>query len=623
MCIRDRSKGGAGDRGGQNAVRYVRLPFGVNSKRSAINLHGAPFPVTLHQWHPERRYTLTQIIEGLKLDVAAAGPKPGAKSKPGDKPRNDEPPTLRALRGAGRILREETSRPGTWHIVCPWSPEHTNADVTGTYYYEPNTNRNANEAFKCNHGHCAARTIRDLRDVLAPAGAFEDLTPLIRLDAPFEAARSIVAAKYQRGVDRTIVYWQSEFHVWEGSHYRLRPTPDVREMLYCTTAETADKQPKKRNIDELVDALKAASNLSDLTRPPAYLRDQTGDRCPRTFIPMKNGILIPETDELLPATPRLFATYALPFDFEPLAPPPHEWIKFLADLWGDDQESIHLLQEWMGYLLTPRTEQQKALMLIGPKRGGKGTIARIIQALLGEHNYCSPRLADLGTHFGLQGMIGKLLAVVSDARLGGNADVFALAENLLRITGEDAVSIPRKFMIDYTARLPTRIMVLTNELPRFTDGSGALPSRFLILRLTRTFFGAEDHGLESRLMTELPSILNWALTGLDRLTQRGRFVQPSAAAEMIEELELLASPVRAFLADECVIEPGATIAASHLFDAFTEWCRVNGRDHTGTAQTFGRDLRSALPNLKSTQPRQAGNRGRHYAGVRIRRLSDG
>lgn len=460
-------------------------------------------------------------------------------------------------------------------------------------------------------------------EVLKSRAKLGKVAPLIKLGAPFEAARVIVATKYQRGPDRTLVFWQGEFYVWTGSHYALTPTPDVREMLYRTAAESADRAPKKRNVDELLDALKAAANLSDLTRPPAYLRDEAGDRSPRTFIPMANGILIPETDELLPATPRLFATYALPFEFNRLAPPPVAWLAFLADLWGDDQESIGLLQEWMGYLLTGRTEQQKALLLIGPKRAGKGTIARVIGALLGDANLCSPTLGSLGTHFGLQSLIGKLLAVVSDARLGGHVDISAVVENLLRITGEDTISIPRKFMPDYTARLPTRFMLLTNEIPRFADGSGALPSRFLILRLTRTFYDNEDHCLEARLMAELPSILNWALTGLDRLTHRGRFMQPSAAHELIEELELLASPVRAFLADECVVEPGAETAASTLFDAFGAWCRANGREHTGTLQNFGRDLRAVLPNLKIFRPRHGASRTRHYAGIRLRRLSDG
>ena len=32
------------------------------------------------------------------------------------------------------------------------------------------------------------------------------------------------------------------------------------------------------------------------------------------------------------------------------------------------------------------TSQQKALMLVGPKRSGKGTIARILEAVIGPHN---------------------------------------------------------------------------------------------------------------------------------------------------------------------------------------------------------------------------------------------
>lgn len=152
--------GAAGDAGGQNVARWVRLPTGINGKASVVELFGAPFPVTLHQWHPERRYTLRQIVEGLKLDARMPRDEQEA-------PRVDtELPTLRALRDAGRILREELSRPGTWHIVCPWSSEHTNGDPTGTYYYEPHTNRSPHEGFRCHHGHCAHRTIRDLRDAL-------------------------------------------------------------------------------------------------------------------------------------------------------------------------------------------------------------------------------------------------------------------------------------------------------------------------------------------------------------------------------------------------------------------------------------------------------------------------
>ena len=49
----------------------------------------------------------------------------------------------------------------------------------------------------------------------------------------------------------------------------------------------------------------------------------------------------------------------------------------LDQLWAGDSESIAALQEWFGYCLTNDTRQQKILMIVGPKRSGKGTIARV------------------------------------------------------------------------------------------------------------------------------------------------------------------------------------------------------------------------------------------------------
>ena len=85
-----------------------------------------------------------------------------------------------------------------------------------------------------------------------------------------------------------------------------------------------------------------------------------------------------------------------------------------------------------GYCLTADTSQQKAFAVIGPKRSGKGTIGRILVAMLGAHNCAAPTLAKLGRTFGLESLIGKRLAVISDARLSSRADQHAIAERIFR-----------------------------------------------------------------------------------------------------------------------------------------------------------------------------------------------
>ena len=94
------------------------------------------------------------------------------------------------------------------------------------------------------------------------------------------------------------------------------------------------------------------------------------------------------------------------------------WLEFLASLWPDDPDSIALLQEYVGYVLSGRTDMQKMLLLIGPTRSGKGTVARMLTELIGRGHVAGPTLASLGTNFGLSPLLGKPLAIISDARLG-------------------------------------------------------------------------------------------------------------------------------------------------------------------------------------------------------------
>jgi len=187
----------------------------------------------------------------------------------------------------------------------------------------------------------------------------------------------------------------------------------------------------------------------------------------------------------------------LDFDLDTEARPPEAWLAFLSQLWPHDPDSIDLLQEWFGYCLISDTSQQKMLLLEGPRRSGKGTIARILTGLVGPGNVVGPTSSSLAETFGIQPLIGKSLAIVSDARFTGE-HVGVVVERLLCISGEDRLTIGRKHIGAVTMKLPTRFMFLTNELPRLNDASTALAGRFLLLRLTRSFFDEEDLTLTDR-----------------------------------------------------------------------------------------------------------------------------
>ena len=251
-------------------------------------------------------------------------------------------------------------------------------------------------------------------------------------------------------------------------------------------------------------------------------------------MPAKNGLVhlpsvIDGKPAIRPHTPKYFSLSAVDYDFVGNALPTPKWFEFLRQLWpnSEDGENIDALQEWMGYCLTSDTRQQKILMLIGPKRSGKGTIARVLHALVGSANTCSPTLSSLGTNFGLWPLLGKSIAVISDARLGGRSDIAAIVERLLSISGQDPQTIDRKNLPPITCTLPTRFVIMSNELPRLHDTSGALVSRLIILRFTQSFYGQEDPELTNKLLAELPGILHWAIVGWKRLKQFGALCSAS------------------------------------------------------------------------------------------------
>ncbi len=131
-------------------------------------------------------------------------------------------------------------------------------------------------------------------------------------------------------------------------------------------------------------------------------------------------------------------------------------------------------------------------------------------------------------------------------------------ERLLSISGEDTITVDRKYRDPWTGRLPTRFMILTNELPRFSDSSGALASRFVISILTTSFYGRENPALTAELLEEAPGIFNWALEGLDRLRERGYFVTPDVGARRRSAISKTSPrPVGAFVRDLCEVGPAS------------------------------------------------------------------
>lgn len=189
-------------------ARLARLPVAVNGK------HDPPFSCRLATWAPELRYSVDELVAGLQLEMAQVD-RPKRQTMrthqpcPGDGdqvwlPRPEENAVLVALRE--RELYKTPLGDGKHDITCPWTEEHTGAVDGGTAYFEPDDNWPIG-GFKCLHGHCAERHIRDLLAYLNIEINAARMKPTIRVVAG-EIHRVVDAAErelvntrryYQRG----------------------------------------------------------------------------------------------------------------------------------------------------------------------------------------------------------------------------------------------------------------------------------------------------------------------------------------------------------------------------------------------------------------------------------------
>ncbi len=161
-----RAVGAAGPSGRGSSTRrgrLARLPCAVNGQ------HTPPFICRMVAWSPQVRYSVEELVAGLRLEMASPGraqrQKPfRAQERPriGDPvliPRAEQNAVLCALHHEG--LYKAALTDGKHDITCPWRNEHTDELDADTAYFEPNENSPIGR-FDCLHSHCADRNIGEL-----------------------------------------------------------------------------------------------------------------------------------------------------------------------------------------------------------------------------------------------------------------------------------------------------------------------------------------------------------------------------------------------------------------------------------------------------------------------------
>lgn len=319
----------------------------------------------------------------------------------------------------------------------------------------------------------------------------------------------------------------------------------------------------------------------------------------RPLIAMRNGLLNidlalagnDKAEYLTNLSPDWWSTICLPYDADENAQCPL-WMEFLKKNLDGDEERISILQEYAGYCLTSDTGVQQFLILEGNGANGKSVYCAMLRALLGEDNCSAVPLELIGERFQGTRLLGKLANIVGDA-----GEIDRLAEGTLKsLVSGDKMYFDRK-NLDGVDAVPTAKMVIAcNNLPRFNDKTGGMARRILLVPFLTKITEEEripnmDKSWWWTKSGEMQGIFNWALFGLSRLREQGRFTASSLCKQALEDYRDDLNPARMFLRDHFVFSLSHDLPRAHVYFLYEQWCKAHGY-RALASRGFGKELKN-------------------------------
>ncbi len=303
------------------------------------------------------------------------------------------------------------------------------------------------------------------------------------------------------------------------------------------------------------------------------------------YVNLENGYINLETLELSEHTPDIPFMNKCPVRFVDGAECP-EFMEFLDQ--SLDKEYHPALEEWFGYNLWPDSCAQKAMLFHGPKRTGKSTTIKVLEAMIGKNNCSHVSLQELATNkFKIANLFGKMANTYGDLP---KAMVIETGQ-FKNLTGEDTIEGEQKFKNPFNFYNKAKMTYSANDVPMLKEADDAFYGRWLILPFANSCYGREDTSLTRRLTSpeELSGVLNMALGGLDRLRSNGwHFSSTLSGSEVYERMS---NPIVAFL-DGYQASDISRISKTDLARDYGEWAKGEGMPPMPSIIAFNKAMKA-------------------------------
>ena len=357
-------------------------------------------------------------------------------------------------------------------------------------------------------------------------------------------------------------------------------TPEnIRETISCRILEvsreaqqfTLEIQITQARLNGVVSALKG------------IVEKRGAFKGKERYIHVSNGVIRFAEDgdiQFGDFSPEDYSRNRSPFAFDPAAECP----RFLNELIypAVAPDDADLLQRWAGLALFGYNLPQRFLIVDGTPNGGKGTLVRIVQALVGLTNTYQLRTECLYERFETYRYRGKTLLIGPDVR--GDFLMQPGASMLKVLVGGDPISAEGKGLNgDFQMFGVFNIVVTCNSRlrVRLEDDAGAWRRRLLVVRYekpppTKRILDF-DHVL---LREEGSGILRWAMAGFVRLqaefAEIGDFKLTDAQRGRVDSLLAESDSLRLFVKERMARHEYGDVTTSEISQAYAEFCADRG-----------------------------------------------
>ena len=408
-----------GDSGAPIAGKLVRLPVGWNSKTK----YGSPPPqVRLASWHPERRYTVEQLMNAFgvteqQLETERQRAARRAPRRTGVELNEDV--ILTWLTEQGRVHDALVNDRGFVTIECPWGTEHTDDNTVAQYSpYGEGGEYRFDRQFICFHEHCRERSIVELLGWVRKEGGpdadnmlqhfIERYVFVEPQEIVCDRERPQIPYRWQafKTARSNKFYWKDKKRIPYATEWILHPNR--------VSVDTMDFHPQKPQVFE-----GRGGTSFNIYRPFGH-GDPTGD-----------------------------ASAVMPI------------LKHLKYLFGDDMN--HALG-WLACTVhAPHIRIQHALLHIARHHGtGRGWLIKLMRKLMVYPKYVtSPDLKDFVTGEFNEWLMGSLLAAFDEVYQPGNR--FRVQDTLRKMITEPRLYINVKHGFKGEMDIFANIIFLSNH----------------------------------------------------------------------------------------------------------------------------------------------------------------